>query len=57
MAKKFDQVLVIAVEKTCWENEPPEGEVSEIIEVGICSLDLKNLERGRGGRAYSRAVD
>ncbi len=45
MAKKLDQILVIDVECTCWEGDPPAGEFREIIEVGVCSLDLDSLER------------
>jgi inhibitor of KinA sporulation pathway (predicted exonuclease) len=38
--------LIIDVESTCWENKEarPEGEVSEIIEVGICPFDLKRYK-------------
>ena len=45
MARKLDQILVIDLESTCWKDEPPEGEQSEIIEIGICILDLESLER------------
>lgn len=45
MAKLFDQMLVIDVESTCWQGPPPRGQLSEIIEIGICTVDLKNLER------------
>jgi inhibitor of KinA sporulation pathway (predicted exonuclease) len=45
MAKRLDQVLVIDVESTCWDTRPPRGEVSEIIEIGICVVDVKALER------------
>ena len=39
MAKRLDRIVVIDVEATCWQGEPPRGEVSEIIEVGACLLD------------------
>jgi inhibitor of KinA sporulation pathway (predicted exonuclease) len=45
MARLMDQVLVIDLESTCWEGAPPPGEVSEIIEIGVCALDLGTLER------------
>jgi inhibitor of KinA sporulation pathway (predicted exonuclease) len=50
-AKKFDKLIVIDLEASCWDtntgNETvPEGEESEIIEVGVCELDLKTLELG-----------
>lgn len=40
MARKLDQILVIDVEATCWQGAPPEGQESEIIEIGICRLDV-----------------
>lgn len=45
MAKRLDHVLVIDVESTCWAQHPPRGQFSEIIEVGLCVLDLASLER------------
>ena len=45
MAKKLDKVLVIDVEATCWEGDPPAGQVSEIIEIGLCVLDVASGER------------
>jgi inhibitor of KinA sporulation pathway (predicted exonuclease) len=45
MAKKLDKALVIDVESTCWESMPPRGQYSEIIEVGLCVVDLQLLDR------------
>jgi inhibitor of KinA sporulation pathway (predicted exonuclease) len=45
MAKQLDRVLVIDVESTCWDTRPPAGQISEIIEIGICTVDLASLER------------
>lgn len=45
MAKSLDQVLVIDVESTCWDGGVPQGQSSDIIEIGLCVLDLKSLER------------
>ncbi len=45
MAKLLDQILVIDIESTCWEGSPPKGQVSEIIEVGICPVDVATLDR------------
>ena len=45
MAKQLDVVLVVDVEATCWEGTPPEGEENEIIEIGLCLLDVKTGER------------
>lgn len=41
----LDVALVVDVEATCWSTAPPLGEENEIIEIGICLLDLKNMER------------
>ncbi len=43
MARRLDHILVIDVESTCWEGKPPPGEESEIIEIGLCSLDLADM--------------
>lgn len=44
MARNLDQVLVIDVESTCWNRfEIPTGEISEIIEIGLCLVDLASL--------------
>jgi inhibitor of KinA sporulation pathway (predicted exonuclease) len=45
MAKKLDQILVIDVEATCWQGAPPAGQSSEIIEIGLCTIDVAKLER------------
>jgi inhibitor of KinA sporulation pathway (predicted exonuclease) len=45
MAKRLDQILVIDVESTCWDDEPPEGQISEIIEIGLCTVDVATLKR------------
>jgi inhibitor of KinA sporulation pathway (predicted exonuclease) len=45
MAKKLDQILVIDLEATCWEGEPPEGQDNEIIEIGLCVLDVATGQR------------
>lgn len=36
---------VVDVEATCWEGDPPVGQRSEIIEIGIVVLNLETLER------------
>jgi inhibitor of KinA sporulation pathway (predicted exonuclease) len=41
---------VIDVEATCWDGQPPPGQVNEIIEIGVCVVDLDLRERvGRDG--------
>lgn len=45
MTKKQDQILVIDLESTCWEGEPPEGQRSEVIEIGLCVLDVGTCRR------------
>ncbi len=45
MSKKLDRVLVIDIECTCWDDLPPRGQMSEIIEVGLCVVDVQLLRR------------
>jgi inhibitor of KinA sporulation pathway (predicted exonuclease) len=40
MAKKLDVILIVDVEATCWQGAVPEGQQSEIIEIGVCALDV-----------------
>ncbi|MQY16257.1 hypothetical protein SRB5_64550 [Streptomyces sp. RB5] len=52
MAKlQLDRILVVDVESTCWDGPPPDGMVSEIIEIGVCTLDPAT-----GDRAGRRSV-
>lgn len=41
MRSNLEIVNVVDVEATCWEGEPPHGERSEIIEVGVCALETR----------------
>ncbi|MEP0855392.1 3'-5' exonuclease [Trichocoleus sp. DQ-U1] len=45
MAKKLDQILVVDIESTCWQGNPPAGQENEIIEIGICPIDIATGER------------
>ena len=45
MSKLLDQILVVDLESTCWEGPPPAGMTSEIIEIGLCVVDVVRLER------------
>ncbi|GAB4420152.1 MAG: 3'-5' exonuclease [Anaerolineae bacterium] len=45
MVARLDQIIVVDVEATCWESGPPPGQESEIIEIGICVLDLQTGQR------------
>lgn len=45
MAIKLDQVVVIDIEATCWEKKAPAGQENEIIEIGICTLDIQSGQR------------
>jgi inhibitor of KinA sporulation pathway (predicted exonuclease) len=45
MAKKLDHIIVIDVEATCWESSPPPGQQSEIIEIGVCPLEVASGRR------------
>ncbi len=44
MAKKLDKIVIVDIEATCWENKTPEGMESDIIEIGICLLDVHSGE-------------
>lgn len=41
--KKFDKLLIIDLEATCWKNKPPNGQMKEIIEIGICEVKISNF--------------
>ena len=45
MAKKLDQILVIDLEATCWLDGPPAGQESDIIEIGLCILEVATARR------------
>jgi inhibitor of KinA sporulation pathway (predicted exonuclease) len=51
MARLLDQILVIDVEATCWDGAPPPGQEGEIIEIGLCPLDV-----GTGRRLERRSI-
>lgn len=44
MAKKLDKIVIIDIEATCWEGKIPEGMIHDIIEIGICLLDVNTGE-------------
>lgn len=45
MAKrKLDQMLVVDIEATCWENSVPPEQESEIVEIGLCLLDVASWQ-------------
>lgn len=41
----LDKIVVVDLEATCWQVEPPPGEESEIIEIGLCLLDVASGQR------------
>jgi inhibitor of KinA sporulation pathway (predicted exonuclease) len=45
MPKKLGHILVIDLEATCWDGPPPAGQTSEIIEIGVCPLELSTSRR------------
>jgi len=50
MARKLDQILVVDIESTCWQGKAPDNMVSDIIEIGICLLDVQtgNITENQG---------
>lgn len=48
-----DTVVIVDVESTCWKNNiAPEGQRSEIIEIGICTLELVNRKIDKKGSIF-----
>lgn len=45
MARLLDVILVVDVESTCWDGPPPEDQFSEILEIGLCPVDVASLTR------------
>lgn len=43
--RKLDCIVIVDVESTCWESATPPGEDNEIIEIGVCLLDVTTGER------------
>jgi inhibitor of KinA sporulation pathway (predicted exonuclease) len=42
----FDtRINVLDLEATCWDGPPPPGQVSEVIEIGLCVFDSVNAQR------------
>ncbi len=39
MAKKLDKVYIVDIEAACWEKKSPDGQMSEIIQVGIARIE------------------
>ncbi len=48
--KTTNIIIIIDLEATCWKGSIPEGQVNEIIEIGICLLDTKTglVSKDRG---------
>lgn len=40
MTRKLSSIIVIDIEATCWPKKPPPGQEQEIIEIGVCPLNL-----------------
>jgi len=45
MAIQLDRIVVVDLECTCWEGNPPPNQTNDIIEIGICQIDVKQFER------------
>ncbi|MEO8613176.1 MAG: 3'-5' exonuclease, partial [Chloroflexota bacterium] len=45
MTRKYDQIIIVDIECTCWDGPPPDGQENEIIEIGVCRLRPSNWER------------
>jgi inhibitor of KinA sporulation pathway (predicted exonuclease) len=51
---KFNRLLFVDVELTCWEDAAPEGEIAELIAIGIVDLKTDTLEFRREKLFYVR---
>lgn len=54
MGEATELLNVVDVEATCWDGKPPVGAVSEIIEVGLVTVDLAAGERAGRHRILVR---
>jgi inhibitor of KinA sporulation pathway (predicted exonuclease) len=45
LAGKLDKLIVIDIEATCWDGDPPKDQETEIIEIGVCVLDIPTGQR------------
>jgi inhibitor of KinA sporulation pathway (predicted exonuclease) len=46
VAKRLDHILVIDIESTCWDGGfPPKGQANDIIEIGLCPLEVSTGRR------------
>jgi len=47
MTIQRDALVIVDIESTCWENlQAPPGEISEIIEIGVCTLKIESGQAG-----------
>ena len=48
--KTTNTIIIIDLEATCWNGSIPQGQINEIIEIGICLLDTKTgaISKDRG---------
>jgi inhibitor of KinA sporulation pathway (predicted exonuclease) len=49
MAHDLSRILVVDLEATCWDGEPPPAQVADVIELGWCVVGTRP-EPGRGER-------
>jgi inhibitor of KinA sporulation pathway (predicted exonuclease) len=50
--QKYNKILVLDFEQTCWEGDPPPGEYMEVIEIGVCLISTHNLEISKPRRIF-----
>lgn len=44
MARLLDKIVIVDIEATCWNGPNPEGAQNDIIEIGVCLLDVVSGE-------------
>jgi inhibitor of KinA sporulation pathway (predicted exonuclease) len=45
LSKRLDHILVVDIEATCWNGETPHGQTSDVIEIGVCPVEVSTLTR------------
>lgn len=50
------KIFVVDVESTCWEKEPPKGQKSEIIQIGITVVNSKEIKIEESMSFFTRPI-
>jgi len=54
---KYDEIVTIDIEATCWDNKEEQGDqIQDIIQVGVAILDVPTLKITRQGEMFVRPL-